>query len=357
MSNVEHSNQDPNEDASTPSPIADELDVDSDEENLDTPNVPSNDTSNVSTSHASRKPTKNGTLHELQLLLSVACYEAANKKDMKTEELMAKCHEQLFSNSTRMGFAEQLVRGEGHFAHLFERVPVESHGVTNNNNTTTTTYKLKFKDFLIGDYATNWHIDNLFAASSTCHSSCNSSTKISPKTFMHKRFRVAERNIKKIGAKFSALINNKDKHTPETDNESGKTYEDYFIQALDDVKLADQDNNKSHPLASSALAVYLFSPYSPFPSHRLASLSISDTTMPNQGRCNACEKLKTDKDHDRTNDPNGDRGLSIADNCKKQKLDAQSKMVEAHNNKVIATRMNTYMVTLASRIDSEMQNM
>ena len=32
-------------------------------------------------------------------------------------------------------------------------------------------------------------------------------------------------------------------------------------------------------------------------------------------------------------------------------------MVETHNSKIAATRMNTYMVILASRIDSEMQNM
>ena len=80
--------------------------------------------------------TNNGLMTELQNLLSIVCYEAVNKKTMKTKELITKMYEQLFSNSTRMGYAEQLIRGEGHFAQLYEKVPVETHGINNNNTNT-----------------------------------------------------------------------------------------------------------------------------------------------------------------------------------------------------------------------------
>ena len=265
MSDTEKNN-DTNGDVHTPPPNIDEIHADSDDDNSVTANLYYvNDTLNTSASNASRKPTKNGILNELQNTLSIACYEAANKKDMKADELMIKCYNELFSNVTRVGFSEQLIRGEGHFANLFERVPAEEHGENSNNtNSASASCKLKIKDMLVGDNASIWFIEDLFTAKSLCYSACNSSTKISPKTFTHKRFKVTERNIKKIGAKFSLLIKNKDQHTPEVDNESGKTYEDYFIQALEDAReiMPDQDNNKSCPLMSGAMAFYLCSPYS-----------------------------------------------------------------------------------------------
>ena len=44
---------------------------------------------------------------------------------MKSDELADKMHQQLFSTSTRKGVAEQLMKGEGHFRHLFDKVSVE----------------------------------------------------------------------------------------------------------------------------------------------------------------------------------------------------------------------------------------
>ena len=154
MSDTENNN-DTNEDVYTPPPNADEIDVDSDDDGSVTANLSSiNGTLNTSTSNTSRKPTKNGMLNELQNTLSIACYEAANKKDMKEDKLMIKCCNELFSNSTRMGFSEQLIRGEGHFANLFERVPVEEHGANSNNtNNASASCKLKIKDVLVGDNA------------------------------------------------------------------------------------------------------------------------------------------------------------------------------------------------------------
>ena len=70
---------------------------------------------------------RNGILIEFQNTMSVPAYENVNTKTMKMEELCTKVHEQLFSTSTRKGFAEKLMSGEGQFKHLFERVPIETH--------------------------------------------------------------------------------------------------------------------------------------------------------------------------------------------------------------------------------------
>ena len=91
--------------------------------------------------------TKNGMQIEFQNCLSMICYASMSNKTMKNEEIISKMHEQLFSNSTRMGCAEQLAKGEGHFANLFDRVLVESHGLNNNHNATRC--RLKVKPILI----------------------------------------------------------------------------------------------------------------------------------------------------------------------------------------------------------------
>ena len=71
-----------------------------------------------------QKASGNRILVELQNFLSVVCYEAINKKDMKRDDIMMQMHAKLFSISTRMGYAEQLIRGEGHFSNMFGTVPV-----------------------------------------------------------------------------------------------------------------------------------------------------------------------------------------------------------------------------------------
>ena len=140
--------------------------------------------------------TNNGLMTELQNLLSVVCYEAVNKKTMKTEELITKMYEQLFSNSTRMGYAEQLIRGEGYFAQLYEKVPVETHRI-NNNNTNTRRYKLRLKPMLVGgDELKSWFISDILDANKLCMSSIHSSKKLAPRTFYYSCFKVVERNCR-----------------------------------------------------------------------------------------------------------------------------------------------------------------
>ena len=116
--------------------------------------------------------TTNGLLSELQNLLSVACYECVNQKTMKNDELMLKMHEQLFSNSTRIGFAKQLIRGEGHFSNLFDRVSIESRGMNNSNGMR---YRLRIKSMLVGgDKSKSWFISDVLTANKLCMSSIHS---------------------------------------------------------------------------------------------------------------------------------------------------------------------------------------
>ena len=86
--------------------------------------------------------TKHGLLMECQNVLSVICYETANTRDMKQDVLIASMHKLLFSNSTRMGCAEQFLKGDGPFASIFECVPVETHGISASN---CVKHRLKFK--------------------------------------------------------------------------------------------------------------------------------------------------------------------------------------------------------------------
>ena len=71
--------------------------------------------------------TVNGLMTEMKNLLSVPCYECANQKTIKNDELIGKRCDHLFSNSTRIGFAEQLIRGEGNFAHPHDKVPIDTN--------------------------------------------------------------------------------------------------------------------------------------------------------------------------------------------------------------------------------------
>ena len=65
-------------------------------------------------------------MKEMQNLSSAPFYECANQKIMKNK-LIGKTCDQLFSNSTRIGFAEQLIRGEGNFAHPHDKVPIDTN--------------------------------------------------------------------------------------------------------------------------------------------------------------------------------------------------------------------------------------
>ena len=115
-------------------------------------------------------------------------------------------HKQLFSDSQGMGFAEQLIRGDGHFINLFDLVPREEHGMNRSNQTR---YYLKLKILLLGNDDSDWHINDSFVANVICNGSFNATTKSQPCIFLCSRHRVTERNIKKLRAKFSLVLNNK----------------------------------------------------------------------------------------------------------------------------------------------------
>ena len=102
----------------------------------------------------------------------------------------------------------------------------------------------------------------------------------------------------------------------------------------------------------------MFSPFSCFPSNRLACLSINTVkTSSKNNRKKARAAIAAERDDARSNDANRVRGLSANDDHKKQKLETQASMMQAHNAKMLNARRNTYMVTLASRMESEMVNM
>ena len=125
---------------------------------------------------------KNGLLIEFQNTISAMCYESVNLQTMKIDELCVKVHERLFSTSTRKGFAEQLMNAEGIFQHLFERVPVESHGL--HNATTCATYKHQIEPFLLGMDNKAWCIEDVFTSEILCNSSIGSTSKTTPRNFM-----------------------------------------------------------------------------------------------------------------------------------------------------------------------------
>ena len=98
--------------------------------------------------------TKNGMQIEFQNCLSMIYYAFVSAKTMRTEEIASRMCEQLFSNSTRMGYAKQLMKGECHLTNLFNRMPVESHELNNNSNTIQC--RLKVKQILVGRNAKPW---------------------------------------------------------------------------------------------------------------------------------------------------------------------------------------------------------
>ena len=162
--------------------------------------------------------------------------------------MQTQMHQQLFSDSQRLGFAKKLIRGDGHFSNLFERVPREEYGLNQSNQTR---YHLKLKPLLLGNDDSNWFINEKFTASMICNSSFHATTKTQPHTFLYSRHRVTERNIKKFCDKFSVILNNKQENTPSTENESGKTYEDYFVTCMEEVlpDIDKKDNLSGYPLA------------------------------------------------------------------------------------------------------------
>ena len=134
---------------------------------------------------------KNRLLIELQNLSSVVCHKAINQKEIKADELITKIYNQLFSISTRIGFVEQLVRGEGHFMNLFNYIPNENH-IINNSSPNTIPYRLKIKQILLGNNMRPWYINELFTPTLLYYSSTCSSSKIAPKTFFYSSYKVTE---------------------------------------------------------------------------------------------------------------------------------------------------------------------
>ena len=146
--------------------------------NIENDNHPNNhdsdDPTNINSSNQQRS-TINGLLIEFQNLMAVACYQSVNTNTMKQNELCTKMHDELFSNSARVGHAEQLMKGEGPFGCMFDRVSVESHGL---NTTTSTACKLKVKPMLMGGDSKTWCMEDNFTTEMLCKSSVGSSNKI-----------------------------------------------------------------------------------------------------------------------------------------------------------------------------------
>jgi len=158
-----------------------------------------------------------------------------------------------------------------------------------------------------------------------------------------------------MSAKFSSLLNNKQEYDPSTENESGKTYDDYFVSTLADTlpEINPNENLKGYPLISGAMAFYLFSPFSRYPTLRLTCLGISTS---NAAIKRARKVENKNKDGARSNNASGDRKLSKNDITKRRKLNTQDEMIKVHNNRIITGRRNTYIITLARRIDSAILN-
>ena len=87
---------------------------------------------------------------------------------------------QLFNESARMGFAEQLIRGVGQFANLCNHTLIKTHSVNNNN---AQLYKLKLKQILIGDNTNSFYVGDYFNTNILRSSSINSSIKITLRAF------------------------------------------------------------------------------------------------------------------------------------------------------------------------------
>ena len=82
----------------------------------DNNNFPDDDELGATSTTASattQRSTINGMMIELQNTLSVMCYQRVNKNTMKHQELCNKMHAELFSTSSRVGYVEQLMNGEG----------------------------------------------------------------------------------------------------------------------------------------------------------------------------------------------------------------------------------------------------
>ena len=88
-------------------------------------------------------------------MITVTCCATVNKNSMKISVLCDKMHAKFFSNSSRVGHAGQLLKGESPFQHLFDRVPVESHV---SNTSIALLYKHRVKYALIGKDTNPWHI-------------------------------------------------------------------------------------------------------------------------------------------------------------------------------------------------------
>ena len=115
---------------------------------------------------------------------------------------------------------------------------------------------------------------HMFTKEIFCSNNLKCTQKIAPTIFYYAWYKCIEKNCKKFGVSFRLLLNDKTEYIPDTDNESGKTYNDYFITAIQNTVIEAKDNLKGYPLPSGSLALYIFLSYSCTPSTRLLCLSI-----------------------------------------------------------------------------------
>ena len=204
---------------------------------------------------------------------------------------------------------------------------------------------------LLGEDSETIYINDSLKANLSCKSNTMHTTKIVLRTFFYSRFKLSEKNYKKIGAKFSMLANNKNPHAP-SENESGTSHCDYFVTAAKDT----DPSIDGCLLMSGTMDFHLFPPCSPCANNRLPCISISVMRIGKEktDRTVSRSKEKMIKTK-RVNDRDGHRGLSINDTLNKQKLDNQSVMIQVLNNRIVVGHRITRMVTLTSRVDSTMQ--
>ena len=108
--------------------------------------------------------TKHGLLMECQNVLSVIYYKTANTRDIKQDVLITSMCRLLFSNSTRMGCAEQFIKGNGPFMSLFDPIPVEARSMNASNSAK---HQLKFKLILLNNEENSWCAD-MFTTEMLC---------------------------------------------------------------------------------------------------------------------------------------------------------------------------------------------
>ena len=120
--------------------------------------------------------------------------------------LLKKMHGMLTSDSARIGFSGQLVKGEGHYANLFDRVPVEIHAM---NASGVQQHKLKLKSVLLNDDSKLFYINDVFTLDMIYNNSNRSKSKINSRVLHYIRFKVVEKNLKMLCATLSLVLDGK----------------------------------------------------------------------------------------------------------------------------------------------------